>query len=97
LLRARARRLISSRCHVQGPPVQGLLSPRSHPSSSEGASPVPLFRRVLTDFRRLPPASDLGFEAFIRARPRSLLRRYSPRSTPLPSSGSSPPGPHFLG
>jgi hypothetical protein len=97
LLRARACRLISSRCHVQGPPVQGLLSPRSHPSSSEGAPPLPSFRRVLTDFRRLPPASDLGFEVFIRARPRSMQRSYSPRCTPLPSSVSSPPGSHSFG
>jgi hypothetical protein len=94
LLRTRARRLISSRCHVQGPPVQGLLTPRSHPSSSEGAPPLPLLRRVLTDFRRLPHASDLGFEVFIRARARSLPHRYSQRCPPLPSSGSSPPGPH---
>jgi hypothetical protein len=78
-------------------PFRGLLSPRSHPSSSEGASPVPLLRRVLTDFRRLPHAADLGFEAFIRARPRSMQCRYSPHCTPLPSSGSSPPGPHFAG
>jgi hypothetical protein len=78
------------------PPVQGLLSPRSHPSSSEGVAPRPLLRSVLTDLRRLPPAPDLGFEAFIRARPRSIQHSYSPRCTPLPSSGSSPPGPHFL-
>jgi len=39
LLRSEARRLISSRCHVQDSLVQGLLSPRSHPSSSEGACP----------------------------------------------------------
>jgi len=58
---------------------------------------VPLLRRALTDFRRLPHASDLGFEAFIRARSRSLPHGYSPRNTPLPSSVSSPPGPHFLG
>jgi hypothetical protein len=77
-------------------PVQGLLSPRSHPSSSEGVAPRPLLRSVLTDLRRLPPAPDLGFEAFIRARPRSIQHSYSPRCTPLPSSGSSPPGPHFL-
>lgn len=57
---------------------------------------MPLFRRMLIDFRRSPHASDLGFEVFIRARARSLRRRYSPRRTPLPSSGSSPPGPHFL-
>ena len=94
LLRTRARRLISSRCHVQDPSVQGLLSPRSHPSSSEGAPPLPLLRRVLTDFRRLPHTSDLGFEVFIRARARSMLRRYSQRCPPLPSSGSSPPGSH---
>lgn len=53
------------------------------------------FRRVLTSLRRLPHAADLGFEAFIRARPRSIRHSYSPRRTPLPSSGSSPPGPHF--
>ena len=50
---------------------------------------------MLTDLRRLPHASDLGSEAFIRARPRSIQHSYSPRCTPLPSSGSSPPGPHF--
>jgi hypothetical protein len=52
------------------------------------------FRCVLTDLRRLPHASDLGFEALIRARPRSMQHSYSPHCTPLPSSGSSPPGPH---
>jgi len=38
-LRAQACGLISSRCHVQAHPVQGLLSSYSHPSSSEGACP----------------------------------------------------------
>jgi hypothetical protein len=76
------------------PPVQGLLAPRSHPPSSEGRAPRPLFRCALTDLRRLPRATDLGFEAFIRARSRSIQHSYSPRCMPLPSSGSSPPGPH---
>lgn len=35
-------------------PVQGLLSPRSHPSSSEGASPRPLLPRLA---HRLSPAA----------------------------------------
>jgi hypothetical protein len=56
---------------------------------------LPLLRRVLTDLRRLPHAADLGSEALIRARPRSIRRGYSPRRMPLPSSGSSPPGPHL--
>jgi len=76
-------------------PVQGLLSPCSHPSSSEGACPQAVGPPRLTRLRRLPSPSDLGFEAFIRTRPRSRQRSYSPRCPPLPSSGCSPPGPHF--
>jgi len=54
LLRTRACRLISSRCHVQDPPVQGLLSPRSHPSSSEGSFPLAV---VPPRAHRLSPAA----------------------------------------
>jgi len=46
---------------------------------------MPLVRRVLTDLRRLPHASDLGSEAFIRARPRSnntVIHRAARRSPP---------------
>jgi len=76
LLRVRARRLISSRCHVQGPPVQGLLSPRSHPSSSEGSSPHAV----------APPRADRLSPAAARIGPR--LRGLHPRevafdATPL--------------
>ena len=39
----------------------------------------------------------LGFEALLRAGPRSPRRGYSPRRGPLPSSVSSPPGPPPLG
>jgi len=57
--------------------VQGLLSRRSHPSSSEGASSMPLLHRrsyTRSDFRRRacrPRATPLGFEASICAGPRS--------------------------
>jgi hypothetical protein len=74
-------------------PVQGLLSPRSRPSSSEGSAPLPSLPVSLTDFRRLPLDQNLDFEALLHARPRSLQNRYSQRCTPLPSSGSAPPGP----
>lgn len=42
LLRPEACRLISSRNHVQGSSVQGLLPPHVHPLSSRGAAPMPL-------------------------------------------------------
>ena len=93
-LRAPACRLISSRCHVQGlSPFRG-FSPRAAtlPRRKEPA-PRPLSPATLTGLRRSPHDSALDFEALIRARPRSLPRGYSPRGTPLPSSGSSPPGP----
>jgi hypothetical protein len=60
----------------------------------EEPAPRPLILGPLTRLRRLPSPKDLDFEAFIHARPRSLLRSYSPRSMPLPSSSFSPPGPH---
>jgi len=53
-LRGRACELISSRCHVQGPPVQGVLGPHSHPPSSGGACPLAVARHPLTDRDRLP-------------------------------------------
>jgi hypothetical protein len=92
-LRTRARRLIPSRCHVQDPvPFRG-FSPRAAtlPLRKE-LPPGRCFPVSLTDFRRLPLDEDLGFEAFIRARPRSLQSRYSQSCAPLPSSGSAPPG-----
>jgi len=58
--------------------VQGLLSRRSHPSSSEGAASLPLLHRrsyTRSDFHRFacrPRATPLGFEASICAGPRSL-------------------------
>jgi len=75
-------------------PFRG-FSPRAAtlPRRKEPA-PRPLFRARLTRLRRLPPLPDLGFEAFIHARPRSPLRSYSPRRVPLPSSSFSLPGPH---
>lgn len=57
--------------------VQGLLSQRSHPSSSEGAfllavaSPPLVFASRLSPSRARPRAVPLGFEASIRAGPRS--------------------------
>jgi len=57
-LRARARRLVSSRCHVQGPPVQGLLLSHSHPPSSGGACPHVVAHCPLTDRDRLPRSVD---------------------------------------
>jgi len=53
-LHARARGLISSRYHVQGPPVQGLLPSPSHPPSSGGACPLAVAHPPLTDQNRLP-------------------------------------------
>jgi len=71
------------------------FSPRAAtlPRRKEPA-PRPLLRARLTRLRKLPPLSDLGFEAFIHAGPRSTRRSYSPRRAPLPSSSFSPPGPH---
>jgi len=96
--RSRACRLISSRSHVQGQTfVQGLLSRRSHPSSSEGASSMPLLHRrsyTRSDFHRLvcrPRAMPLDFEASICAGPRSsspVIRLAQSRS-PLRISRSS--------
>jgi len=73
-------------------PFRG-FSPRAAtlPHRKEPAS-RPLNRSVLTDLRRLPHDSALDFEAFIRARQRSMRLRYSQSRTSLPSSGSSPPG-----
>jgi hypothetical protein len=77
-------------------PVQGSSLPAQPPFLFGRSFPQAVcFPDVLTDFRRLPHTSDLGFEAFIRARQRSLQHSYSPHCTPLPSSGSSPPGTHF--
>lgn len=52
--------------------VQGLLSPLGPPPSSGGGAPLPLRRPCSASVS--PPATTtrLGFEAFIRARPRSL-------------------------
>jgi len=72
--------------------VQGLLSPHSHPSSSEGACPLAVVSSSLhapastfAETNALPRAMPLGFEASICARPRStspvihLARTRSPR------------------
>jgi hypothetical protein len=92
-LRTRACRLISSRCHVQDSfPFRG-FSPRAAALPLRKALPPCRWLLVaLTRLRRLPPDQDLGFEAFIRARPRSMQNRYSQRCKSLPSSGSAPPG-----
>jgi len=76
-------------------PFRG-FSPRAAtlPHRKEPAS-RPLNRSVLTDLRRLPHDSALDFEAFIRARQRSMRLRYSQSRTSLPSSGSSPPGSRY--
>jgi len=57
--------------------VQGLLSPRSHPSSSEGACPLAVVSPSLctlaptfAEARAFPRAVSPGFEALIYARPR---------------------------
>jgi hypothetical protein len=101
LLRARACELVSSRCHVQELSVQGLLSPRSHPSSSEGACPLAVAASSLhapasafAETNALPRAMPLGFEAFICARPRSTslvihrARTRSPLQFSLPRAFS---------
>jgi len=90
-LRTRACGPISSRYHVQGRPVQGLLLPRSHPSSSEGAYPHAVVRGALIA-EAMSARRALGFEVlirvrvrciehrlFIRARPASLFRFFSSR------------------
>lgn len=74
-------------------PVQGLLSPRSHPASSAGASSLPFRSPSLSIRRQRPRWTPSG------PRPCST-RRSVPGGTvvsraarPLPSSGSPPPGP----
>jgi hypothetical protein len=47
-LRVRARRLISSRSHVQDQSVQGLLSPGSRTRSSRAVAPLLFLSRMLT-------------------------------------------------
>jgi len=73
-LRTRARGLISSRCHVQGRPVQGLLLLRSHPSSSERACPLAVVPGALTA-EAVSARRALDFEAFIHARVRCSAPR----------------------
>jgi hypothetical protein len=92
-LRTQVCELISSRYRVQDSfPFRG-FSPRAATLPlRKDVAPWPLSLDSLTDLRRLPLVQVLGFEAFIRARPRSLQRRYSQLCTPLPSSGSAPPG-----
>jgi len=53
-------------------PVQGLLSPHSHPSSSEGAFPLAVGTSALTTLRSLPRPKLLDYEAFICAKRRSV-------------------------
>jgi hypothetical protein len=83
------------------PLVQGLLSPRRHPPSSEGACPLAVAAPPLTgrsDFRRsdrLPRAMPLDFEASICARPRfegPVIHLASDRSPPRVFA---PPGAPF--
>jgi len=70
-LRIRACGLISSRCHVQDRPVQGLLLPRSHPSSSEGAYPHAVAPGTLIA-EAMSARQALGFEVLIRVRVRCI-------------------------
>jgi len=96
LLRARLRGLISSRSRVQGSfLVQGFLSPRSNPSSSEGTAPLPLSAARSPTFRSMPTAVVLDFEAFLRTELRSSEFAMKLSRQPLPSSSSSPPGAPF--
>jgi len=72
-LRARACRLISSRCHVQGLARSGDFSPVAATlAHREEPSPLPLAHAPLTCLRRLPQSVGLDFEAFICTGPRSL-------------------------
>lgn len=98
--RARARRLISSRCHVQGPlSFRGLLSRRSHPSSSEGAFLHAVAASPLVPTVRLSPARlSVHVRRFSASRPLSapgrvpLVRLFtSPRAAPL-FEFHAPPG-----
>jgi len=73
--------------------VQGLLSPRSRPPSSEALAPLSLSNVVLESSPKKQPSrlSRLDFEALIHARPRSLrfgVSRTASRS-PLRFSVSS--------
>ncbi len=73
-LRTRARGPISSRCHVQSSPVQGVLLSRSHLSSSERACPLAVVPDALTT-EAVSVRRSLDFEAFIRARVRCFELR----------------------
>jgi hypothetical protein len=101
---ARACERISSRSHVQGPSVQGLLSPRSHPPSSGGACPLavrPVRCSPLREGCHITPASAsrlLSTRGRVRcgsvihtAAGRSPLRVPSPTGHPLPALGRSLP------
>jgi len=94
-LRARACRLISSRSHVQGPSRSGASLPAQPPFLFGRSCP----RAVAPPHadRLAPAAAHLG-PRLRGLHPREtafVQHSYSPRCTPLPSSGSSPPGPHF--
>jgi hypothetical protein len=103
-LRARARRLVSSRCHVQGsicsraslPAQPSLFIRRSFPLAVVAPS-LRALAPAFTGTFALPRVVPLDFEAFIFARLAFRRLGYSPSPQPLPSSVSSPPGPLFFG
>jgi len=82
--------------------VQGLLSPRSHPSSSEGACPravdSPSLHSLTPAFAKanaLPTCDAPRLRGFYLRKAAFHKSGYSPRPCPLPSSVSSPPGSFF--
>jgi hypothetical protein len=69
-LRARARRLVSSRSHVQGSLFEGFSLHAATLPRREELAPWPLVQRALTDRNRLPCPPILDFEASIRVKAR---------------------------
>jgi hypothetical protein len=98
-IRAFARRLISSRCHVQGSFCSRGFSPRAATlPHRKKFSPLPLLHRRLRlhfHFRRSDCATTCDASRLRGFYPRKAAFHesgYSPRPQPLPSSVSSPPG-----
>lgn len=92
LLRSSARRLVSSRCHVQGSSRSG-ASPSPQPPSLVGRS-LPPGRWIIVAHRPKPAATSDAprLRGFAPRRDTFYRPNYSPCRQPLPSSGYSPPG-----
>jgi len=91
--RTTARGLVPSRCHVQGPLVQGLLTSRSHPPSSGGACPLAVRTATLTGKPALHIAGPRLRGLHLRGAAFTLGRLFTAHPRSLPSSSCSPPGP----